>query len=64
MFGICLVCLGWNGMFGLWLSGEKGTTGLEGRFVVPPGRVNKLVSVMRFACTGMILTRCDKESCA
>lgn len=64
MFGICLGCLGWDGMFGLWLRGERDTIGLEGRFVVPCGRVNKLVSVMRFACARSSLTRCEKESCA
>lgn len=51
-------------MFGLWLRGKKETTGLEGRFVVFCGCVNKLVPVMCIACAQVFLTGCGKECSA
>lgn len=60
-------CLRWSwtkrdvrdGMFAVWLCGKNDTTGFGGRFVVPPGRVNKLVPVMRIACACSSSTGCD-----
>lgn len=51
-------------MFAGWLFGEKEIQGFEGRFVVPLGRVNGLVPVMRFSCAGIASTGCDKGSSA